>query len=134
MATKKQAFPAKLGDCIDHLYKARAARLTLQKEQEEALDKLKAEEEAIKQHIINTFKKSEIEGAKGKVAQASVKRLDKYRPKDFLAVWAWARKEDQPQIFEKRLAQTAMQELIEAKVSVPGVETYTIIDLNLSKV
>jgi len=64
------AWPTQLGACIDILYKNRASRLQLQHD----VDAMKAQEQDLQNHILDTFTKSELQGAKGDVATASIKR------------------------------------------------------------
>ena len=65
----KNEYPKTIGACIDMLYEQRAVRLQLQK----TIDNAKAEEAKLQDHIIETFGKSEIRGAKGDVATAAIK-------------------------------------------------------------
>lgn len=64
--------PSKIGDCIDAALKARAARKALSAE----IKLLEDEEKRLKDHIINTFDKQDIEGAKGKLGGASLTHKD----------------------------------------------------------
>ena len=83
-------FPSKLGACVDKAYTLRAERLEIEKQAEE----LKKQEAALKDHIIATFSKADIDGAKGKVASASVTRSVKGNVKDWPAVYAYIEKND----------------------------------------
>ena len=79
MATKKTyKFPKAIGTCADRLYKLREERLALQKK----VDELKAEETALKNHIIDMLPKSEASGVAGKVARVTVVTREEPQIKD----------------------------------------------------
>ena len=70
-------FPKALGECIDQMYLLRAKRLDAQK----AVDALKAEESMYEEHILNTFTKVSLNGAKGDVATYLRGRVSKVFPR-----------------------------------------------------
>lgn len=127
-------FPSKLGECIDVAYTLRAKRLEYQREVEAKLAEFKAAEQAIEDHIINKFSKSEIEGAKGKLASASITRAVYPKVTDWDKVWAYIAKTKQFDLMERRMAKVAYRERYEAGVQIPGTEPFEKMDLSLTKV
>lgn len=130
----KLKFPAKLGAAIDLAYQLRDERLIFQRNMEEQLKELKEREKEIKDHIINTFSKSDIEGAKGSVASAGILRNTYPRPVDWEKIHKYIRETNQFDLLEKRLLKSAFKERFEAGVSIPGVEAYEEIDLSLTRI
>lgn len=127
-------FPKKLGACIDLAYTLRAERLEYQREVEEELARLKAAEKAINDHIINTFNKSEIEGARGEICSASIGKAVYPKVVDWDKVYLYIKKTGEFDIMERRMAKAAFRERYEAGVMIPGTEVYEEISLSLTKV
>ena len=123
-------FPTKLGACVDMAYTLRAERLEIEKQAEE----VKAKETALKDHIIATFSKADIDGAKGKVASASVTRSVKASVKDWPTVQKWIEDHDAWDLMERRLNNKAYRDRLEAGESIPGVEPFDVITLSLTKI
>lgn len=133
MAKQPLRFPAKLGACIDLAYELRNTRIERQREVDAELAEMKEREQAIKDHIINTFGKSEIEGAKGSIASASITRTVYPRVVDWSKVHEYIRKTGEFDLLEKRMAKVAFRERYEAHVAIPGTEAYEDMDLSLTK-
>ena len=131
MATK---FPKTLGECIDAAYKFREERLAKQKEYDEEIAFLKEREEEIEQHILHTFDKSDIEGAKGTLASASVTRMTVPTVKDWTEVFKWVAKKKAWDLLEKRMARVAYRDRLEAGEVIPGVEPFVKVSLSLTRV
>lgn len=127
-------FPKTLGECIDLAYNLRAIRLELQKQYDEEIQKHKAREEEIEQHILMSFDKSDIEGAKGSLATASVSRMTVPAVKDWPAVFAWVSKQKAWDLLEKRMARVAYRDRLEAGEVIPGVEPFVKVSLSLTRV
>lgn len=127
-------FPSKLGACIDLAYRLRAERLSFQKKMEDQLEKLKAEEKAINDHIINTFTKADINGAKGSICTASLNPFVVPHVKDWPKVWQWIAKNDAWDLMERRMAKVAYRERLEAGQMIPGVERFDGVKLSLTKI
>ena len=126
-------FPTTLGDCIDSLYKMRARRQAEAKKMEEKVEALKEEEKALAAHIINTFTKTELEGARGKMAVASMKPVVYPKPVDWDKFYAYLAKTKAFDLLERRISKTAFRDRYEAKKEVPGVEAFTTNELSLTK-
>ncbi len=118
-----------LGDCIDALYAARAARLEKQK----ATDELAAEEERIRKHLFQTFEKNALESASGVTATASITRTTVPTVKDWDALSTYIRENNAFDLFERRLSTAAYRERLEAGVVVPGTEPFVKLNLSLTR-
>lgn len=123
-------FPSKLGACVDLAYTLRAERLEIEKQ----ADEVKAKETALKDHIIATFSKADIDGAKGKVASASISRSVKGNVKDWPGVYKYIEKNDAWDLMERRLNNKAYRDRLEAGEAIPGVESFDVVTLSLTKI
>lgn len=126
----KYKLPPTLGAAIDLMYKVREERQKLTAKAEDE----KRQEDLLETAILEKFKKSELEGAKGKRAQASVSikevptlevDTDFYRhlakhPEDF-------------DLLQRRLSSTAVRERWKVGKSIPGVGKFTKVGLSLTK-
>lgn len=121
--------PKTLGACIDQAYELRSERLRLQRE----IDAIGAQETLMKDHIINTFSKTDINGAKGKRASCGIvpKRVPKVM--DWNAVYAYILKTKSPELLQRRIHEKAWRERLEDGKAVPGVEAFDVITLSLRK-
>lgn len=126
-------FPDTLGACIDLAYKAQKKRLDYQHKMDVVLEKMKAEEKAIEDHIINSFNKQEVDGSKGKLATAGIKRLTVAQVKDWGRFYAWIAKNRAWEMLQRRVNDKAYRDRLEAKQKVPGVEPFVVIKLSLTK-
>jgi hypothetical protein len=127
MASK---FPAKLGSCVDLAYTLRAERLEIERQ----ADEVKAKETLLKDHIINTFSKADIDGAKGKVASASITRSVKGNVTDWSQVYAFVAKKGAWDLMERRLNNKAYRDRLEAGEEIPGTESFDVVTLSLTKI
>lgn len=127
-------FPKTLGACVDMAYELRAERLEFQKKYEAELAAMKKREDEIEEHILQSFDKSDIEGAKGSVATASVSRLTVPSVKDWPKTFAWIAKHKAWDLMEKRMARVAYRDRTEAGEVIPGVESFVKVSLSLTKV
>ena len=123
-------FPTKLGACVDKAYTLRAARLEIEKQAEE----VKKQETALKDHIIATFSKADIDGAKGKVASASISRSVKANATDWAQIYAFIEKNDAWDLMERRINNKAYRDRMEAGETIPGTESFDVVTLSLTKI
>lgn len=122
-------FPKTLGECIDNLYQLRAKRLAGQK----AVDLVKAEEQEYENHILNSFSKADLRGAKGELATAGVKKTTVYNIEDWDTFYAWVEANDAKDCLQKRLASTAIADRMANGEEVAGVSSFEKISLSLTK-
>lgn len=127
-------FPKTLGACVDLAYQLRSERLEFQRKMEADLEDMKAAEKEINDHIINTFKKSEIDGAKGKLCTAALIPFTAPNVKDWPKVFEWIAKNKAWDLMEKRMARVAYRERLDIGQEIPGVERYDGVTLSLTKV
>lgn len=122
-------FPKTLGACVDLYYTERTKRLKL----EEQVKALKENEDALESHIFNLFKKSDLDGAKGKAAVAAVTHSLVPQVEDYAAFTAYVLKTKQIDLLEKRPSRTACRERWEAKMEIPGISRFDRIGLSVTK-
>jgi len=131
MAKKPKALPKSMGACADLLYDVREQRYAADRLAQE----LKAEEERIKNHIIDKLDK-ESSGAAGKHHRVQVVRKWKPRidPTKWDKFYAWVSKHNRFDLLQKRLSEVAAKELMEAGKKVPGMDKFNYVDVSLTKV
>jgi hypothetical protein len=127
---KAIAMPASIGEAIDLLYQMRATRLERQKQ----IDEAQAQETALKQHIIANFDVINLEGAKGHIATASIKRSTQANVTDWVAFREYIVENGAWDLVQKRTSITGLKDRWDNKEVIPGVESFTVIDLSLTKV
>lgn len=122
-------FPTTVGACIDALYKLRQQRYAIERKAEA----LKKQENALENHIINTFKKSELDGARGKFAIAGIGQSTVPIVKDWDELYGFIKKHGAWDLLQRRVSATAYRERLEQKEVVPGVESFIVTKLYLRK-
>lgn len=122
-------WPKTLGACVDRLYTMRQQRLVKQAEAE----KMKSYEVALQDHVLNNFKKDEVEGAKGKLASASISRTTVANVTDWEAFYKYIKKNEAWDMLQRRVNDAAYRARLDDKVAVPGVEAFGIIKLSITK-
>lgn len=99
----------------------------LQKKRDEIGAKLAAAEKLInekKEKLLARVKKSELNGAKGRLGAAFIQEDDIPTIEEFEKVWSWAKKNDALDIFQKRLSNAAVRERWAVGKKIPGVGTF----------
>lgn len=127
MATK---IPKSLGGQIDTLYRLRSERLEIERE----VDRMKKDEQAIREVILAHLVKERATKAAGKLASVSAVTKVIGKVEDWAALWEWARKNDAPEIFQRRINNSAWRERVESGQHVSGVESETVVDLSLNAI
>lgn len=123
--------PASVGAAVDFLYATREARKKLERDAKE----VKAKETAIETEIFAKFKKGDLEGARGKTAQASISSTDVPTLEDDEAFFTHLRKHPEDlDLLQRRLAVEAARARWAENKTIPGVGTFTAIKLHLTKV
>lgn len=122
--------PTTPGAAIDALHKLRSKRKQLQAQAEA----LKEEETKIEDAIFAKFKNADLEGARGKLAQASISRSDVPTVDDWDAFAKHVLKTGELDLLQRRVAVEAWRERLAAKVAVPGVAVFTKVRLHLTAV
>jgi len=129
-AKKTFKFPKQIGLCADLLYTLKTKRLIENK----AVLEIKAEETALKTHIIDTLPLSEATGATGKLARVTI--VQKSRPEitDFEAFVKYCVKAKRLDLLGKTCAPEGIYELWEAGKVVPGIGEFKYKSISLNKV
>lgn len=122
-------FPDTIGKCIDLLYEMRAERLAIQK----TVNTAKASEAKLEAHIIDTFGKSEIDGAKGHTATAALRTDTVVNLVDWDAFIGWAALPENRDCIHRQPGSTAVKARWAAEKQVPGVEPFRKVSLSLTK-
>lgn len=125
----KMKFPTTIGACIDQLYKLRKERHDIEKKAEAVKEK----ETELEGYILETFKKTDLDGARGKMAVVGVSQSTVPSVKDWDKLYKYIKKEDAWDLLQKRVSATAYRERMDAKEVVPGVESFVVTKLSLQK-
>lgn len=122
--------PKTVGESVDLLFALRTKRK--QKEAETAA--MKEEEAKLEDAIFGKFEKADLEGARGRRAQASVSSSDVPTLDDWQKLEKHLRRTGEFDLLQRRLSVEAVRERWEAKKAVPGVGVFTRIRLHLTAV
>lgn len=126
----KYPVPKTIGAAIDLLQKVRAERKKIQAK----ADDEKEQENEIERIIFDRFRKSDLEGARGKLAQASIKSSDVPTFEDWDKFAKHLEKHPQDVVLlQRRLSVEACRERFEAKQTIPGIGIFTKVSLSLTK-
>lgn len=125
MATK---LPKTLGATADLLYRMRQERLELQA----AVDAAKEKEQVVKHHALALLQKERADSARGALAQITKVVRDVPQVKDWEAVYAYAKKHDALDLFERRIHRQAWRDRVEVDGEIPGIGHETILDLHVT--
>lgn len=118
-----------LGESIDKLYEARAARLVKAKEVKD----LQAAEAAAKLEVLRLLGEAGLEKASGKLATAGITTDDIPHIKDWDAVYGYIKDNDRFDLLQKRIGAIAWRDLFKDGILVPGTEAALDTDLSLTK-
>ncbi len=130
-AAKKIKLPKTLAQCADLYYTVRGERLKAVK----ALEPLKKQETALKDHLIDNVPKSEASGIAGKVARVTVVTKDVPQVKDWDKFYKWIKKTGHFHVLGRAINTEAVEEIMEATgKKIPGVGTFKVVTLSLNKV
>lgn len=122
-------YPKSMGACADLLYTLRTKRLDLDKLAAAA----KEQEQVLIEHIINTMPKDDAGGV-GKTHMVRVVVKQKPQVKDWPAFYAYVKKTNGFDMLQKRLSEGAVQERLDDKKKLPGVEMFNAVTVSLTKV
>lgn len=118
-----------LGQAIDKLYEARAARLAKAAEVKE----LQAAESIAKANVLKMLGETGLAKASGMVATASIQTSDIPIITDWDALYAYIKEKDRFDLLQKRIGVTAWRELYLDGVLVAGTEAGVDTDISLVK-
>jgi hypothetical protein len=121
--------PRTLGAAADQLYTTIQKRLTAQKK----VDALKAQETALKDHIIRELPKSEVKGVVGRIAKVTVRQDNIPSVKDWDKFYAYIHRNKAYEMLQRRVKADAVKERWENKKKVPGVEPFGVTKVSCTK-
>lgn len=122
-------FPKTIGACIDTLYQLRQKRGGIERQ----ADVIKEKEGELEKHILDTFTKTDLDGARGKLAVAGIAQSTVPTVKDWDKLYAYIKKEGAFDLLQRRVSSSAYCERLDVEEVVPGVEPFTLIKLSLKK-
>lgn len=118
-----------LGEAIDELYEARAARLAAAKRVKE----LQAVEAIAKEFVLKLLEESGLQKASGKLATAGILTDDVPYVKEWDKVYEYIKVNDRFDLLQKRIGVLAWRDLWKDGILVPGTEAGVDTDLSLTK-
>jgi hypothetical protein len=116
--------------CADLLYTTRKERLLLQRQ----VDELQERETALKEFFINNLPKSQASGIAGKVARVQLGSKQIPQVADWSRFEKWVLQEQAVYLFQRRLNETAIKELWDSEITVPGVEKFNLVTVSCTAV
>lgn len=128
----------KLGTLIDRLYKAQQDIAEANREVsrlEQIVQRKKSKAFAIETEIRDRFKKGTLEGAEGKLARVSLKKVVGPQLKDWAKLAAYVLKTKSPELFQRRVSKQAWLDHLEQRKQrpIPGISKYEEIRLSVTK-
>jgi hypothetical protein len=118
-----------LGQAIDALYEARAARLAKDAE----VKILKAAEVVAKGAVLKLLNETGLAKASGMTATASITTDDVPYLEDWDKVYAYIKANDRFDLLQKRIGVVAWRDLYKDGILVPGTEAAVDTDISLTK-
>jgi hypothetical protein len=130
MAKEKEfKAPKNVAQAADRLFTARNERLKVQ----HSVTPLKEEEKHLTEYIINTLPKSDASGVAGKLARVSVTSKDMPTVKDWAKLFKFVAKNNAWHLLGKTINSEAVQEMLDKKKKVPGIELFKTTSVSLNK-
>lgn len=123
----RTTYPKSLGALLNRL-----GTINLQKKKAQAeLKKITQSETDLKEHLIKTFTKDQLQSAKGKTCMVSVTKTDVPSIVDWDAFWQYAKRKSNNDLIHRRVATAAWRERLLDHKEVPGVELFTRVGLSV---
>ena len=122
--------PKTLAQCADQAYQKRAERLEVQRE----ATAIGEEEKQLKEHLIQNLPKSQASGVSGKVANAKIEKKNVPQIVDKKKLLAHVKKTGDWDLLTIGVNTAAVEERWEQKKKVPGVDSFQVIKVSLTKV
>lgn len=122
--------PRSVGRTADLYSDIRALRLTMEKD----VEKVKAREHELREHIINNLSKSDDTGASGLRYRAQIVMKDVPRAADWTKIHAYIQKTGRFDLLQKRLGEKAVMDMAEDGKQIPGVEIIKVPEVSITKI
>jgi predicted translin family RNA/ssDNA-binding protein len=123
------AYPKTLGASADKLYRAREARLALDRQ----VKKLKAEEVSLTDHIGALLSNQRLDKASGKIATVSKTLKPLGSILDWPALLKYAADNEASDLIERRVSGKVLADRVSQKEKVPGVKLEYLAKISLTK-
>jgi hypothetical protein len=118
-----------LGSQIDELYAKRAERLLIEKQVKE----LKEQETVLREALLHRLQDTGLQRASGAMATAGIKSSTKPIVTDWDQVYDYIKTNDRFDLVHQRISSLAWADLLAAGTLVPGTESFTELDVSLTK-
>ena len=118
-----------LGAMIDEYVERREERLLADK----VAANLKLEENHLKDGIMEEFHRCDVHMVGGTVKKVTMRTKAKPMVNDWMALQDYVKETGQVALYQKRLSEATANEMIESGVEIPGVDTYDVDTLSVSK-
>jgi hypothetical protein len=126
---KPRLIPKKLGQVADLLYTERQTRLV-----EQGLIKdMQSFETRLKDHLIENLPKSDASGVAGSVARATVTTKKVPTVEDWELFYGYIKKKNAWDLLARSLNTAAATERLEAGEKIPGLGSFTLIGVSVTK-
>lgn len=122
-------FPATMGACIDLAYRLRQERLRLEAD----ASKKKGDEAKLKEHMLQRFRKQDLDGARGRVGTASIGKLTVAQVEDWDKLHEYIRRTREWDLLKRSVNDAAYRERLEAHKKVPGVVPFVVTKIHINK-
>ena len=127
-ASTPESFPDTIGGCLAELAKVKA----LKEKAETKVQPLAERESALRNHLLSTFKKDDLNGAKGSGLAISIVTTKSPKVADWDAFLVYAKKKGNDDLLNRAVNSAAWRERTEAGKAVPGIEVFTNVSLRVS--
>ena len=114
---------------VDQYVSSREARLALQRE----VDTLAETEKLLKDELIATLEKSGVNAVGGTTHIVKLSIKDKPTASDWVKVYAYIKKNNAFDLLQRRLNESAVEARWEEGKKIPGVTTFPVATLSISK-
>jgi hypothetical protein len=121
--------PPTVGACADLLYTTRQERLVEQRD----IAEYEAREKALKEHLIATLPKSDQTGAVGKVARAQIVTETVPAVEDWEKLYKFIKRNNRFDLLNRAVNAAAVREMWDNNKVVPGVGTFTVVKVSVTK-
>ena len=123
-----EVFPDTIGGCLAELAKVRA----LKERAETKVTPLAEREVALRNHLLNTFKKDDLNGEKGSGLAIAIVTTKQPKVADWDAFFAFAKRKGNDDLVNRAVNSAAWRARVEEGKAVPGVEIFQNISLRVS--
>jgi hypothetical protein len=123
-------YPKTLGACVDGYYRLRETRIAKARE----VEALRSREAAYVDHVLKTFSKDDLQGARGRIASAS--RFLRVVPtvEDWNKLYRHIKRTGDFDLLHRRVSDVAARARWDEKKVIPGVGQFTVVSLSVTRI